>query len=857
MNNKNVSAHDLVFLSPIDDPTYGIPIGDGNTGCLIWPEPDKLVFAVNNTDLWDFQDKKESFSNWSGEEMEYSTSLRHAGRLELRFNAPVFDLLYQKDYEARLSLADACLNLRAQTPFSDVSVSAFASNETSVTVITCEAEFADSTAPEVLLERWGSRTFAGWYSYVRRDPTIGLAGTETVTDNESIYIIQKLNGNQFCIAASVESPSFAVERLHGRAGKFKIMNGNKISFKIYLTVAGSKLEAEKRLNNAKKMGTEEIYVRHAAVWKETWERSFISLPDSYIENLWYLNIYYANSQMRGKYPPHFCNGIWGFQHDFVPWNYYFHYNMQLGYWPLLTANQPELLHPYINFRFNQLPNAKKFAMKVKGVEGALYTDVSSATGACDLGTVNNLTPGSQIAQTFWQYYKYTGDREFLLEKARHIIIQTALFYVNLVKLGDDGLYHIFRSEAYEASPIMDDSVTDHSAMRAIFQIAIDCMSELDKFGELDEDHREKIQHILENLSPFKTVGLQEDEYYEKDGKKYIADGVGKDKLINMCLAPVTGVFCGDKRNNNLEDSEYWNSLPAGTFIRTTFNSANLKKYYGFPVPELSAVIPSGVVGLKNKGDDLFEALVNILRLEKRTKVNDEQLNLNDNDDVTNMGWQINMIAMARLGMAEELMDTIGDAVKTWQWYPNGFGHYGGYINALSESNLRFYNHTVGSVEGGRFQFPAWQFRHFDYEMLPVIATAVNEMLLQSHENRIRLFPACLPDFNGSFKLSAEGGFIVKAQMINGEVSFAEIESTCGGIIRLVDPWDNNKVFANGNYIETIPDMADNIAEIQTNAGDIILITKTAETVNFELENKPRNNQNKSFGRAKLGTPRMY
>ena len=52
----DISAHDLVFLSPVDDPTYGIPIGDGSTGCLIWPEADRLVFAVNNTDLWDFQD---------------------------------------------------------------------------------------------------------------------------------------------------------------------------------------------------------------------------------------------------------------------------------------------------------------------------------------------------------------------------------------------------------------------------------------------------------------------------------------------------------------------------------------------------------------------------------------------------------------------------------------------------------------------------------------------------------------------------------------------------------------------------------------------------------------------------------
>ncbi|MCL2815111.1 MAG: hypothetical protein FWD23_10975 [Oscillospiraceae bacterium] len=875
-----VSAHDLVFLSPVDDPMYGIPIGDGSTGCLIWTETDKLVFAVNNTDLWDFQDTRESFSNW-GDEMESRTSLRHAGRLELRFDAPVFDLLYQKDYEARLSLADARMNLRAQTPFSDVSVAAFASNETFVTVITCEAEFQDSAAPDILLERWGSRTFQGWYSSVKRDPTINLSGTDATADTENgaVYITQKLTGHSFCIAAAIESavPAFAVERVHGRAGKFALMNSNKINFKIYLTVADSDSEAnalalaKERLKAAKQTGTEKIYERHTGAWREVWERAYVCLPNDYdyIENLWYLNIYYANSEMRGKYPPHFCNGIWGFQRDFVPWNYYFHYNMQLAYWPLLAANQPELLKPYMDFRFNQLPYAERFALKHKGVEGALYTDVSSATGACDLETVDNLTPGSQIAQTFWKYYKFTGNREFLLNTAWRIIRPTALFYANLVKLGEDGLYHIYRAEAYEASPMMDDTITDHSAMRAIFRIAADCMDELEKFGELkaEENYREKIRNIYENLSPIKTVELQKDEYYEKDGKKYIANGVGKDKPVNICLAPVTGVFCGEKRNNSLEDGEYWNNLPAGTPIRTTFNSKHLKHYYGFPHPELSAVMPSGIVGLKDKGSELFDAFVNILRLEKRQKVNEEQLKLNDNDDVTTMGWMIHPIVLARLGLAEELINIVGDVIKTWQWYPNGFGHYGGYIESISESNLRFYRRMVGG-----FPFPAWQFRHFDFETLPVIATTVNEMLLQSHENRIRLFPAFLTDFNASFKLAAENGFIVKSQMKKGEVLFAEIESFCGGIVRLVDPWGENRVYAakitpagieDGSYIKTISDMADNIAEIQVDAGERILITKTFDDIKKWQTDaeccdiKEKNTSEKHFGRSQLGSPRMF
>ena len=840
--------HDLVFQSPIDDPTYGIPIGDGRTGCLIWPEADKLVFAVNNTDLWDFQDTRESFRNHASEDEERCTSLRHAGRLELRFDAPVFDLLYQTDYEARLSLQDARVNLRARTPFSDISIQAFASHDSAVTVITCEAQTRDA-APTVLLERWGSRTFAHWYSAVKRDPTFGLSGTETITEGNAIFITQELSGNAFCIAAAVEQGT--AERLHSRAGKVSLASG---SFRVYLTVADSLEMAKERLQNAMQTGVEKIYEAHKKAWRETWARAFVSLPDDYIENLWYLNIYYANSQMRGKYPPHFCNGIWGFQRDFVPWNYYFHYNMQLGYWPLLAANQAELLKPYMDFRFRQLPYARRLAKAHKGVEGALYTDVASATGACDLGTLNNLTPGSQIAQTFWKYYRYTGDRAFLIEKAWPMIRETALLYANLVKRGEDGFYHIYRSEAYEASPKMDDAITDHSAMRTIFRVAIDCAQELGEDGS-------RFAEILEHLAPIQTVKLQEDEYYEKDGARYIAAGVGKDQPIRACLAPVTGIYRGEKRDNEWEDMAYWHSVPAGTPIRTTFNTERLKHYYGFPGPELSMAIPGEVVGLKDRGSALFEALVNILRLEKRTKVNEDQLKLNDNDDVSNMGWQVNMIALARLGLAEELMDTMTDAVKTWQFYPNGLGHYGGYLDSIAESNLRFYRRMVRGTEGGegeKFPFPAWPFRHFDYELLPVLATAVNEMLLQSHENRIRLFPACAADFSGAFRLAAEGGFILHARMENGEVLFAEIEAPRGGTVRLVDPWGEGRVYVNGASIETIADGPDRVAEFPAQAGARLLVTKTADGAQYgQEEQKARNASYKRCGRARLGAARMF
>ncbi len=48
-----VARHDLVYLSPPDDPTQGIPLGNGDVGVLAWTEGSQVIFVLNKCDLWD------------------------------------------------------------------------------------------------------------------------------------------------------------------------------------------------------------------------------------------------------------------------------------------------------------------------------------------------------------------------------------------------------------------------------------------------------------------------------------------------------------------------------------------------------------------------------------------------------------------------------------------------------------------------------------------------------------------------------------------------------------------------------------------------------------------------------------
>ena len=69
------------------------------------------------------------------------------------------------------------------------------------------------------------------------------------------------------------------------------------------------------------------------------------------------------------------------------------------------------------------------------------------------------------------------------------------------------------------------------------------------------------------------------------------------------------------------------------------------------------------------------------------------------------------------------------------------------------------------------------------------AGAVSEMLLQSVDDIVRVFPAWPKDKPARFaNLRAQGGFLVSAEQTEGRIIKVSVVSTVGGKLRLVSPW---------------------------------------------------------------------
>jgi hypothetical protein len=105
-----VSQHDVIYLSPPEEPSLGLPVGNGDLGALLWTTDSALVVAVNKCDTWD---DREPGPYREAEEL--NSTLRHAGRLVIDFGCPVFDLLYQSQFEGRVRLATGEATLQKRT----------------------------------------------------------------------------------------------------------------------------------------------------------------------------------------------------------------------------------------------------------------------------------------------------------------------------------------------------------------------------------------------------------------------------------------------------------------------------------------------------------------------------------------------------------------------------------------------------------------------------------------------------------------------------------------------------------------------------------------------------------------------
>ena len=218
----------------------------------------------------------------------------------------------------------------------------------------------------------------------------------------------------------------------------------------------------------------------------------MQLPDETLEQLWYRANYFLAAGSEPGNAPMPLQGVWCADDDRLPpWkgDYHNDLNTQFTYCHYLTANHPEQGKVFLDYLWSLRPQAAKFARAFYGTAGECLPSVMDIDGGALGGwPMYSLSPTNQIwlCQMFYEYYRLTGDKEFLRTRVEPYFTATAACLEELLQEDPDGKLVLPVSSSPEihddeaASWLTPNSNYDLALLHYLFQTLVQIEYQLGK-----------------------------------------------------------------------------------------------------------------------------------------------------------------------------------------------------------------------------------------------------------------------------------------------------------------------------------------------------------------------------------------
>lgn len=184
------------------------------------------------------------------------------------------------------------------------------------------------------------------------------------------------------------------------------------------------------------------------------------VPTALLERLFSFGRYLlaSSSGPDGEWPAN-LQGKWNGSYQ-PAWSSDYHndINVQMNYWPALAGNLPETMRPFFKYYERCVPDFRENARALYGCRGILAPIAQSTDGRLYAAVWMAWTGAAAwLAQHFYDYYAFTGDREFLRDHAAPFLREVAEFYEDFVQTGPDGKWVFTPSLSPENVPAIPDS----------------------------------------------------------------------------------------------------------------------------------------------------------------------------------------------------------------------------------------------------------------------------------------------------------------------------------------------------------------------------------------------------------------
>ncbi len=519
-----------------------------------------------------------------------------------------------------------------------------------------------------------------------------------------------------------------------------------------------------------------LYADHSAYWKEFFARSSVSLPDPFLEHVYYVNQYAldCSSGKDGIMKHQACglNGLWGIRNPYIWYStWYWDVNIQAAFAGVFSSNRLDLGKVFSDGLKCYVDSAKWFAEEYHRMTGI----------SADYPYHFYYSTWPWCAMYLWFQYEYSQDVDYLREDAYPIFLKICEFLVQLYRYDEEkGYCTIYPDISPEQGPLTHDTTITTASVKYLFQFTLKSAEILGDTNPLLAECKK----ILGKMCPYATC---EDTTY---GKRF-------------------------------KDSH---DAPANMWIRHP-----------------SMMMPLFPIGEYDMDSDE----------EIRTILENSVHYLEDRCEMGIFGGSWLAACAARLGKGQTALRLL---------YERGIDHVLRSSGLSAEETDRFMNFCL--LNGGPRFYP--DMMEFTGQMLAV----VNEMLLQSHNDIIRIFSA-LPDGDPEIyrmhihgysnheypfrfrkydawktvrfdKLLAKGAFEVSASLKDGTLEWILVHSKKGGKVRISCPFLKDGYFVTCNGKGVPVGFSDGIMSFDTVEGEFYLIAISPDAYQPKDENEAYN-----------------
>lgn len=516
-----------------------------------------------------------------------------------------------------------------------------------------------------------------------------------------------------------------------------------------------------------------MHIEHLQWWTNFWNQSHVTIGDSLIEKYYYASQYLLASTSRGD---KFAPGIWGcfVTQDSTSWggDYHLNYNYQAPYWAVFSSNHIDLAKNFDQPLLDYMEKGKWHAKDLLNIRGIYYPVGLGPKGLCT--TRWPLTPEEMerrygtTENTIDHGYKFLGQKINAVFSVGNMLMR---FYSTY----DEAYARKIYPYMLECANFWEDYLKLENGRYVIY---------MDHFGEVMPNLKTKgnWRDRLGDFNSTLSLGLVKMLFKGmSDVSNYLHIDASRQEKWHYISAHLSNFPVGDANGRiSLKNME---KGPGNSEVRA--NGLSRVAIHGM-------ILPGGVCG------PITDSAFNRILLVDVKHWKDRMTNPGEWGNTLGNGIETCFPAAVRVGFnPDEIIRQLKDRIAV-QSFPN-----------------LWITQTGGGIE-----------------TLSAVPMTINEMMMQSYEGVVRIFPNWNPKKDASFeKLRAYGAFLVSSSLRKGKIENVIILSEKGNPVTLQNPWKerDSKVFvteaSSGSPVEFI--QKNSKITFKTEAGKKYLITSSS------------------------------